>query len=170
MLKIYKYNKVFSKLFNKELKKLTKILGNNCIVEHIGSTAIKEVDGKGIIDIMIAFDNQTEIKKAISLLQKNNYYLITDEKNRKERILMTSIEQGKESDFGDVHLHLTRKFDSSFLDAILFRNFLRKNQKERQRYVELKYRLLKETLGDRKKYTELKNDFIKKIIIKAKKN
>lgn len=170
MLKIYKYNEIFSKLFNKELKKLTGILGNNCIIEHIGSTAIKEVDGKGVIDIMIAFNDQNEIKKAINSLQKNSYYLIADGKDRKERTLMTSIEPGKESDFGDIHLHLTKKTDSSFLDAILFRDFLRKTPKERQQYTELKYKLLEETFGDRKKYTELKNDFIKKIIIKAKKN
>ena len=168
MLKIYKYSESFPSLFEKEKEKLKKILGQICLIEHIGSTAIEGVDGKGIIDIMLVFEKQNEIDSIIKLLQKNGYFLADDNADRKGRVFMSS-SGAKESGFGDIHLHITTKENGSFLNAILFRNYLIKNLKEKQEYVDLKYKLFESVEGDRKKYTQLKSEFIEKIITLAKK-
>lgn len=168
MLNIYKYNSSFLLLFKKEQKKLEQILGNICIIEHIGSTAIPKVDGKGVIDIMLIFEEQNEIETAINQLQKNGYFLANDKIDRKGRFFLSSTGK-KESDFGDIHLHLTTKNNDDYLNAILFRDYLKYHPKKRQEYVDLKYKLFNEVDGDRKKYTELKSNFIKKVICLAKK-
>lgn len=169
MLCIYKYSETFPSLFEKEKKKIEKILGKFCIIEHIGSTAIEGVDGKGIIDIMLAFENQNDIEPAIKLLQKNGYFLAENNADRNGRIFMASVKIG-ESDFGDIHLHLNTQNNDDFLNVILFRDYLRSHPKEKQEYIDLKYQLFKIVNGDRKKYTQSKSDFIQKIVASAKKD
>lgn len=168
MLKIYKYSDSFPSLFEKEKEKLKKILGEICLIEHIGSTAIEGVDGKGVIDIMLVFEKQNNIESIIKLLQTNGYFLAHDNVNRNGRIFMSS-SGNNESGFGDIHLHLTTKENDSYFNAILFRNYLIKNPKEKKEYIDLKYKLFESVEGNRKKYTKLKSDFIEKIINLAKK-
>lgn len=169
MLNIYKYSESFPSLFQKEKDKLKKILGDVCLIEHIGSTAIDGVDGKGVIDIMLIYEKQDDIEIIINLLQKNGYYLANDKADRKGRTFMSS-GGTKESDFGDIHLHLTIKDNETYLNAILFRDYLIKHPKEKKEYINLKYQLLESVEGDRKKYTKSKSDFIEKIIDLAKKS
>jgi len=167
VLNLYKYNESFFLLFKKEKEKLKQILGTICLIEHIGSTAIPEVDGKGIIDIMLIFKDQDKIKNAVELLQKKDYFLASDKIERKNRVFMSSA-GNRESDFGDIHLHLTTKNNDDYLNAILFRDFLKKHPHEKKEYIDLKYKLFNKVDGNRLKYTELKSDFIKKIIDLAK--
>lgn len=47
-----RYNSKYELLFNKEKAKLKKILPK-AKIEHVGSTAVKGLGGKGIIDISI---------------------------------------------------------------------------------------------------------------------
>lgn len=167
-MNLYKYSDSFSSLFENESIKLKKILGNICLIEHIGSTAIPGMDGKGIIDVMVIFEKLENIEPAIKLLQKNGYFLTDDKINRNERVFMSTTGI-KESGFGDIHLHLTTKDNDAYLNAILFRDYLIKHPKEKKEYIDLKYKLFNEVNGDRPKYTKLKSDFIEKIIDLAKK-
>lgn len=47
------YNPVFSKLFETEKKRLSNYLTGLFRIEHVGSTAVPGLGGKGIIDIYI---------------------------------------------------------------------------------------------------------------------
>jgi GrpB-like predicted nucleotidyltransferase (UPF0157 family) len=162
MFAIHKYSNSFVTIFEKEKNRLTGILGNNCIIEHIGSTAIPDTDGKGVIDIMVVFEKKEYIKPAIKLLQKNGYISGNDN--------FMSTAGAKESGLGDIHLHLTTKKDNAYSNAILFRNYLREHPKEKKEYIDLKYQLFDKVTGNRPQYTKLKSDFIEKIISLAKKN
>lgn len=48
-----KYNASYLKLFKKEKNKLTKILPRGSEIEHVGSTSMPGIGGKGVIDILI---------------------------------------------------------------------------------------------------------------------
>lgn len=169
MLSLFKYKGSFATLFQKEKRGLKNILGNKCIIEHVGSTAIPGVDGKGIIDIMLVFDDIDKIGVAVELLRKKGYFLATDNKDRGGRVFM-SLAGSRESTLGDIHLHLTTKDSKSFLNAMLFRDYLIDHPNERQKYVDLKYKISKRVSGNRIEYTKLKSKFIKRIIAKAKKS
>ena len=45
------YNPIFPELFKNEKERMEKILGDNLKIEHIGSTAVMGLGGKGVIDI-----------------------------------------------------------------------------------------------------------------------
>jgi len=48
------YNPIFPELFKNEKERMEKILGDNLQIEHIGSTAVLGLGGKGVIDILIS--------------------------------------------------------------------------------------------------------------------
>lgn len=167
MLQLHPYKKAFPNLFRKEKRKLQRILGKRVIIEHIGSTAIPETAGKGIIDIMLAFQKQEEIKKAVKLLTKYGYYL-PESRDKNDRIFM-SLTKLPESALGDIHLHLTTTDSQSFRNTVLFRDYLTHHPNKKQQYIDLKYAISKEVGHDRAEYTKKKHDFINEILELAQK-
>jgi GrpB-like predicted nucleotidyltransferase (UPF0157 family) len=166
-LEIHGYNPSYKKIFEAERIKLTKILGDICKIEHIGSTAVPELDGKGVIDIMIVFYKDLDIQLSIAKLEKNGYFLSKNSFDQNGRFFMASSGE-VESHEGDIHLHLLDAASNDFHQAILFRDYLVKHTEAKQDYNDLKYELLGKVNGDRKLYTKLKSNFIKNIIDLAK--
>lgn len=162
MLQIHKYDPSYVTLFQIEREKIVRILGDTCLIEHIGSTAIPGVDGKGIIDILLIFNKTDEIMAASKLLRENGYFLSTNKINRDGRVFMASSGES-ESRPGDVHLHLVSK-DNNYQQTILFRDYLIHHPDIKRSYIDLKYELVNKVAGDRTKYTKSKSDFINKIV------
>lgn len=53
-VEIKKYSPEWAKEYEKEKEKLLNLLDNNIIsIEHIGSTSVKGLDAKPILDIMV---------------------------------------------------------------------------------------------------------------------
>lgn len=70
---VYKsYSTIFPDLFQKEKERITSSLVNAIAIEHVGSTAIPGLGGKGIIDIAISVSKE-EMEHASSILQKLGY-------------------------------------------------------------------------------------------------
>ncbi|MDD5147754.1 MAG: GrpB family protein [Candidatus Daviesbacteria bacterium] len=169
MLTLHKYSNSFARIFQKEKQKLQRILGNQCMIEHIGSTAIPGTDGKGVIDITLVFNNKNEIDTAIKLLVKKGYHLSKKNIDRNDQVFFISSAGTRESILGDIHFHLTTKENKSYKNASVFRDYLIDHPTEKQQYIDLKYQILKMVNGNRIKYTKMKSEFIKKIINLAKK-
>lgn len=165
MIFIRAYSPKFPLIFKKEKFRLTRILGNACLVEHFGSTAIPGTAGKGIVDIMVGFDSNKQLQKAVSLLQSKGYHLSEDiDKTGKDRVFLSTAGSSRESTIGDIHLHLTLKDSPTFKNALAFRESLKKNSKLREEYIKLKYQIFEKVGGKRSLYTKLKNNFIKKVL------
>jgi GrpB-like predicted nucleotidyltransferase (UPF0157 family) len=165
MLKIYKSKKSFGKLFINTKKELENILGDDCIIEHVGSTAIPGVDGKGIIDVLIGFDNEEQIIKAADKLLRHGYFSARKKlEGRKDRVFMSS--SNDDTTIGDVHLHMVLKNSADFIDFIKVRDFLRQNPDEAEKYSELKYKIAKDAGFDREEYKKQKSKFIEEILRK----
>jgi GrpB-like predicted nucleotidyltransferase (UPF0157 family) len=68
------YHKIFPQLFLKEKKRITGSLGMSAVIEHIGSTAVLGLGGKGIIDMAIPVDKR-DMDSASQQLQNLGYEL-----------------------------------------------------------------------------------------------
>ena len=53
-----KYSSIFPDLFNKEKDRIELHLKTDLAIEHIGSTAVCNLGGKGIIDIAIGVNKE----------------------------------------------------------------------------------------------------------------
>lgn len=140
-------------------------LGKGCLIEHFGSTAIG-ISGKGVVDIIIGFNNQTRLNEAIPILENRGY--IKDNAKREERIFMSSTGE-KESGPGDFHLHLVLKQGRILAEAVAFRDYLTSHPREKKQYAKLKYQLAKKVGKNRALYTKLKGSFIEKAVRRVRK-
>lgn len=154
-----RYNKKFRKLFKEEKIKLINLLKENVQVEHVGSTAVQNLGGKGIIDIIIGADKE-DIENIKEKLQDSGYDWI-EASGEKDRIFF-------QRDYGlifkrRVHLHLTTKNSKVWKSTISVRNYLRTHPKEIKEYEKIKKEAVKYAKGEGKKYREYKNKFLSRI-------
>lgn len=67
------------------------------------------------------------------------------------------------------HLNLTQEGSGFWRDHLLFRDYLRRNVKARDRYRQKKIKLAEKYADDRPRYTELKAELVRQILKEAKK-
>jgi len=152
-----KYKKNYPSLFNKEKEKLEKILPKDARVEHIGSTAVPNLGGKGILDILIGIKKQ-EINDTKNRLINAGYTLKLSggEKNR------IFFEKDYKKVFGTrrVHLHLTAYNSKVWNQHIKIRNILRGDKKIADEYSKMKKEAVKFAEGSGEKYRQYKRKFL----------
>ena len=155
------YNQIFPELFKKEKERILSLLGRGVLIEHVGSTAILGLGGKGIIDIAIAV-NKEEMESVSSSLQELGYefrptfstptrfYFIIylpdlEEKNRR------------------YHMHLTSFESKEWRELIDFRDYLIDYPEQANMYGELKKEAATCANQEGKIYRKIKEPFIEKI-------
>ena len=112
-----KYNLKYKKQFQLEKRKLKKFLPD-LKIEHIGSTAIEELGGKGIIDIMVG-GKKRNLPSSFKKLEDKGYKFIKIASSserfffRKDYNLKGTIRR--------VHIHLTKESGVDWKKCILFR-------------------------------------------------
>lgn len=151
-----KYFEVEKNLFNNNVKRNIKTV-------HIGSTAVKGLCAKPIIDIMIGIENESDRMKVINDLIDLGYI------NRGELGIPDRTFLKKTTVNGETthHVHLVI-YDSEFwFTHLLFRDILRRNKEIRIKYAEMKKKLQSLFHHKRKEYTEAKTDFITKVVKKG---
>jgi len=161
-VKLFSYNKRFPEIFQKEKRKILRIL-SDIEVHHIGSTAVPGLSGKGIIDIIIAIKDWRKKKGTVNLLKELEFTHIHPEE--KERIFLSRIGPTK---YGDTHIHLVRKNSKGYKEILFFRDYMRTHKKEAQEYLKIKERSIKRYKKDRNKYTLSKDKYIKEILKRMK--
>lgn len=147
--------------FRKEKKRLEKILSSlKHRVEHVGSTSVPGLSGKGIIDILILV-NEGELERARDALERAGYeYDATA--GKKDRKFFVK------SGTPIYHIHLCPHGSRGAEEMILIRDYLLKNKKEAKNYEKLKEKWLKQVEFRRKGYRRLKAGYMRSLIKRAK--
>ncbi len=154
----YKENK---KLYKRIEQNLRKVLLKNVQIEHVGSTAIPNMYGKNIIDILIGVENNSEFENISNILEDNNY--ISSEKSKTD-IYKFFASTSNETESGDIHIHLVIKNTQRFNDYIILRNYLLSNKKEAKNYSDLKRKLINDGVTDRKEYKKKKSEYVSNLL------
>lgn len=159
-----KYYPEYRKFFTKEKSRLRKVLGHSAKIEHIGSTAITGLGGKGIIDIVIGVSKSkiAESKKDL----KEAGYDFREKASYSEKLFFRrdySYKNGKRR----IHIHLVEFGCVDWKEMIGFRNYLLKHPEVIDMYVEIKKEAVKKAQGEGEVYRKHKERFIKSITKKA---
>jgi len=159
-----RYRKDFLLLYRGEFAKLRRILPRSASIEHVGSTAVEGLGGKGIIDIVIAIP-KSDITKANGLLEDAQYEFRTDAGDR-DRLFFNKdyVSRGK---MRRVHLHLTYYNSKAFIEMVAVRDYLRSNRCEVRRYEEVKRKAARIARGSGEEYKRLKKEYLKSLTKKA---
>ena len=167
---IQKYTPDWIKDFERLKSEIEKGLqGLTYTIEHVGSTAVPNLDAKPIIDIDIIYSNQLDFKKIKLGLEKIGYHHYGNQ-GIKDRDVFKRNDglTNKMLDTIKHHLYVCPVESLALERHILSRNFLRKNEWARLKYQQMKYELAEKANQDKKVYAILKelniNDFIDSII------
>ena len=161
-----KADKNYNQLFNLEKNKFLKIFPKKTKIEHVGSTAVPGLGGKGIIDILVE-SPKNKISSNIQKLESIGFVYKAKQGDNERKFLEKKIRyRFKER---RIHVHLTQKNSVAWKEFILFRDYLKNNPKSIERYEQIKREALKQAKCDGKAYRKYKSAFIKGIIKQAKK-
>ena len=158
-INITPYNDKWPLLFETIKKEIKSIIDNEVIIEHIGSTSVKNLASKPIIDILIGVGSN-ELDMYIKPIKNLGYTYI---KAYEIEIPNRRFFFYKKNKKRIAHVHLVKKNSRWFKRHIAFRNELRSNEIIRKKYQSLKYTLSKKKWKDGNEYADAKTTFIKSV-------
>lgn len=161
--KYVRYSKQYPRMYENERGVLLGNLPHGARIEHVGSTSVPGLGGKGIIDIAVFHPkNQFEVYQTGIQLAGYEYRPRPGDEKRKfyQKVV---VEGGKER---RKHVHLTS--DEDFWNSfIAFRDYLRTHKNVRDEYARIKREGAKLSGGDGVKYAEYKIEFLQNTARKA---
>ncbi|NDA89907.1 MAG: GNAT family N-acetyltransferase [Alphaproteobacteria bacterium] len=167
-IKLVPYDKDWPKMFETEAIKIRETLGQNCVaVHHIGSTSVPALAAKPKIDITTVVKPFIPLEWSVNTMTDilgSLGYTYKGEWNIPFKYGFT-----KRGDI-NINLHVYEEGHPEIEVSLLFRDYLRKNDKGRDEYAALKDEILKDPSSSTKTYsifptyTLRKNDFILNIL------
>ncbi len=150
--------------YGDELEFLSGLLPGKGVhrITHIGSTAVKRIWAKPIVDILLEIDPDCDMNNVREILTSHGYICMSEEKSRK-----TFNKGYTENGFAErvYHLHLRYSGDN---DELYFRDYLIENPEIAEEYEKVKLDLWRKYEYDRDGYTQQKTEFVKRITRQAK--
>lgn len=152
------YNEQWNFLFNEEANELTRILNKEIVsIHHFGSTSIKGLAAKPIIDILA-------VVREISLIDQYNSELeLFGYKGKGEKGIPGRRYFQKGGDDRTHHLHIYQIGSLEIERHLAFRNYLRSHPTAMQEYGELKRELSQQFPYDIESYIAGKEARVLKI-------
>jgi len=163
---VREYNPQWAETYEQEAKRIRELLGDKITkIEHIGSTSIPGLASKPIIDIAIEVPSSEDAESLIELLATLGYPSSRDDHDKDVSTERHLLRKGMPTEY---HLSICYSDKGSFLERqILFRDYLREHNKDRDAYGALKKDLIKKDPTGKEKYIESKTDFVMRILKEA---
>lgn len=140
------------------------ILGDACIdIQHVGSTSIKHICAKPIIDIAVAVNELADILPYNDVLAKNGIYYRKEEATGQLLYLMGDLE----NEIKTHHIHVVRHKSVNWRNYLNFRDYLNEFPEKAKLYNDLKQELAEKYTFERKLYTAGKKDMIETLLKEA---
>lgn len=154
------YQEDYPKIYEKEKEELLRIYKDRiALIEHVGSTSIKGIKSKPIIDILIFTNDIEDFKQFTEANVEGEIYTVKKEPTKGGDYLIRKEEDGKVKAF----IHVFNTGDKRGNRSIVFRDYLNSHEEERKLYNKLKISLWKSNQSNRKAYSLGKEDYIDKI-------
>jgi len=154
--------------------KIENVLGTETYtIEHVGSTSVPLLDAKPIIDIDIIYHTPDDFEVIKSGLDKLGY-----DHHGNQGIADREVFKRNQNYMDEIldtiqhHLYVCPLHSAALERHLLTRDFMRKNERARLQYQELKYEMAARANQDRKIYQALKeahiNSFLDLMVEKEK--
>ena len=161
-IQVVPYDPDWLSLFLRTALPIREALGAAAIrIDHVGSTSVKGLDAKPIIDIQISVASFEPLDAFRNPLEKLGYVFRADNPDLTKRYFREAPGTRR------THIHVRQEGSWAEEFALLFRGYMRTHKEDAARYAELKYRLAAEYRDDRHGYTDAKGPFIWEIMVKA---
>lgn len=159
------YKKEFPLIYQREKELIQQNIKGDYKIEHIGSTAIPGLGGKGIIDIMIGI-KQDEMISILKHAEKIGYIYVPQANTPNRLFFYKPYPKDFDKEIA-FHLHITDIKSKDWENALLFRDYLNTHPKDLKEYAKVKQQAAIIANGDRDVYMKAKEEVIKRILKKA---
>ena len=161
---LVEYDPNWPELFEREANRIDSILGSRALqIEHVGSTSVPGLCAKPIIDILLVVSDSADESSYVSALEAAGYKMRIREPDWFEHRVL----KGPDT---DINLHVFSLGTSEIDRMLRFRDWLRFNETDREKYAQVKQRLAKETWRHVQHYADAKSEIIQEIMEKAEAN
>lgn len=144
-----------------EKEKIQKEIGDNIVeIHHIGSTAVKKLSAKPIIDIAVEINDFNEGENYVSSLEKIGY-------SYKGTNILPDRHYFSKGEPRTHQIHMYQNGNKYLQEQLKFRDYLRNNDEAKIEYEQLKLKLSKLNKSNKHKYAEDKTHFVKTILGKV---
>ncbi|MDQ0252716.1 GrpB-like predicted nucleotidyltransferase (UPF0157 family) [Evansella vedderi] len=148
----------WEKEFIVEKERMQNKIGKYIVaVHHIGSTAIKNLSAKPIIDIAVELKDFEDGDKCRTPLEELGY-------SYKGTRVLPDRHYFTKGDPRTHQIHMYQSGNRYLLEQLFFRDYLRENETARNQYEKLKQELISASQGNKHKYAQDKTDFVKAIL------
>ena len=145
-------------------KEIENILGDNVIeIYHIGSTAIKGIMAKPIIDIAVKLKSFDQLN--VEGMEAAGYEYGTNMFVPGEHSFYKYADESR--NIGTHHIHCNLENSEDIKNVTMFCDYLNAHPETAKQYNNLKLKLAAVYAHDRRAYTRSKTDFINKIVSMA---
>lgn len=165
VVKLIMHDDEWNYLAQQTIEKLHLMLGDVAVdIQHVGSTSIKDIAAKPIIDIAVAVKNFEHVRSLIPELEKNGFIFRRDVDEQND--ILFSCGDFKE-DTRTHHIHFVNDCSDEWKNYLKFRDSLNADLQKRKEYETLKFELAETFPNDRLAYTDSKSTFINKVLSDA---
>jgi GrpB-like predicted nucleotidyltransferase (UPF0157 family) len=148
-------------LFAREAAHIRAALdGRGVQVEHVGSTSVPGLAAKPIIDILLAVPDSSDEQAYVPALETAGYVLRAREPGWFEHRMF----KGPDA---DINLHVFTAGAAEIDRMLLFRDWLRANDADRDAYLQVKRDLAQQTWRHVQHYADAKSTIVEQIIARA---
>lgn len=135
-----------------------------CTIDHVGSTAIPDMYGKSIIDILVGVSGEEDFALVHDTLVSLGYYPSTHSKTDIYEFFASSTSETKD---GDTHIHLVIRDTDRYEDFICLRDYLLSHPDEAMAYSNHKKHIIATQGTDRTAYRQTKSAYVTALIEKS---
>lgn len=157
VIEVVDYNPIWLKLFEIEKKLLLDAIGQNAvIIEHIGSTSVKGLNSKPIIDILVEVTNIFDLEISSRKIQALGYIVKGENGIAGRRYFQKGGNQRSH------HVHAFKTGDLNLIRHRAFKEYLIAHPMIATEYGEIKKSSVLNCDNNINAYMALKNNFIQK--------
>lgn len=158
---LVEYDLGWPALFAREADRIRSVLGSKALqIEHVGSTSVPGLCAKPIIDIMLVVKNSADEPSYVPPLEAAGYRLQIREPDWFEHRLF----KGPDT---DINLHVFSEGAPEIDRMLRFRDWLRANESDREKYAQVKRSLAKKKWRHVQHYADAKTAIIQEILERA---
>jgi len=159
---LVEYDPRWPALFDREAARIRAVLGAAAVrVEHVGSTSVPGLAAKPIIDMLLAVPDSADEPAYVPALEDAGYVLSIREPDWFEHRLF----KGPDT---DINLHVFTVGSAEIDQMLMFRDWLRADEADRDAYLRVKRDLAKRTWRHVQHYADSKTAIVQQVMARAR--
>ncbi|MDY6941328.1 MAG: GrpB family protein [Cyanobacteriota bacterium] len=163
-VEVVPHNRAWQDAFETEARQIAHTLGKNVsAIHHMGSTSIRDIYAKPIIDLLVAVRDITQVDSCNKAMESLGYETMGEYGIPDRRYFRKDDRHGTRTH----HVHVFEVGSAQIDRHLHFRDYMRTHPEDARKYSDLKRQLARKYPQDIESYMDGKDDFIKEMDKKA---